>query len=523
MYGRRTYGTKRARPACHLCSRFGASCYLHGVPAARAPLFRAASRGGLRAAGPRRAPTLGARRPYAARAAGFSSIGPYRSQVSLGARAPYRRPRRTFRRLARKPVPFRRSSAPAARMAGRKMLRARRTGASAGNSLRSVSTFGMIPKNVGGKVVRVYEFDPITQSNTAAVTTGYGLGLRLSHSVGAFALGLYLGRPISGTGTLVEESVDFAVDAPHFFDTFKWFRINKIEVTFIPIVSVITDLATNPNDIVANADPGTVAIAHWNGDTELVAPTTGLLLTATFTDFRRDNAHINFQPIGTKSVTYATRLNAVEDINAQYGYDRLTFPVAPPLQTESVRQTATEYPFYGYQYWWDHPNLAADAAKFKFTMRVRVECQWNTVQDSSLTAAEQKAQDQARAVEREAAVLGKPASLQPANPTVPRIVYPATAAKPDKEEKKYSAEDPDGVLEYTDDEMVDVTDSMARAAVAGAASPTRPSAAVAAAYANTVAAAVAAAPISIPPLNRQQSSAPPTGLTSLSSLLPKRR
>lgn len=312
----------------------------------------------------------------------------------------------------------------------------RRAGKQTGNSLYSAPSFGMAPQKVGGKVVRVYEFDPITQGNNGAAVTAFGLGLRIaSPTTNTFTMRLYLGRPISGTGTQVSEQVDFGVDAPHFMDTFKWFKVNKMEVMFIPLVSQINDLATNPNDIVGDADPGVVAIAHWNGDTEVVAPTTGAGLAASFTDFRRDNAHITFRPIGKKSVNYACHLNAVELDDSQYGTDRLQFPKAAPLQTESMRAAATEYPYYGYQFWWDHPYLAAVANKFRFTMRVRVEVQWNTVQDSSLTSLEKEEIKERHKLDVEAALLGQESTLQPANPNAPRVVFPEHA----NEEKKMAA------------------------------------------------------------------------------------
>lgn len=251
--------------------------------------------------------------------------------------------------------------------------------------LGRVRPFSMILKKDGGGVVkRTYEWQ-LNLTNTASTFDAEAYGVSIRNNAGTLSLNLYLGLAVNGTGTLVASHADFPSEAAHFIDVFKWMRVNKIQIQAYPIVNSMTDAATSVTDQSVQSDAGQIYLAGQKGDGDYYNSSTGSLLVRDYTDFIRE-PHVRTTAAGPhKGAIWAqnTYTPVIEDL-AQ-GTDKDMYPRSKFIDTAELMAVSSEIPFYGVKYFWNHPNLAANAAKFIAGLKIRVEVQWNTYKSTIVT------------------------------------------------------------------------------------------------------------------------------------------
>lgn len=287
-----------------------------------------------------------------------------------------------------------------------------------------ISVVGRAPQ--GGKVSRRYQ-QQVNLQNTAAATSSaaYSVGLRTTGAAYAgMNLNLYLGRAIFGTGTLLASFEDFAAEATHFCDVFKWMTIKSIQLEFIPVTDAVVTDNWEVSDQSIQSDAGIVRYTKWNGDDTIANSTTGVVAydVTNFTRF----PHKTWEPLGKKIGMLCIKPNEIDQTNQQFGTDYISYDKARSMDNVTVGSAAVEYPFYGLMLQWEHQNLAANLGKFVFVNRVTVEVQWNTIKDDSLqAAAKQAAYNQARDLSDQ--------PIPVTGPEIPVSYYPKQEINPDFE------------------------------------------------------------------------------------------
>lgn len=255
-----------------------------------------------------------------------------------------------------------------------------------GHANMEIKPFGFKPKNAGVKILRVYETQ-VNLSNTGAASTAFGYGLRVVNTAGVYTLEVWVGTP--GTGTLLATFPDFTIEMASYVSSFRWMKAKKIMFEFIPISNTVQMDDDNTVDMTFESDPGIVRIAPWDGDQTVVTPATGIV-QVDWTEFSRNKNKL-FRPVGTKSVKYAKipqqYLAIANAAGPNNGPTMWTYPACYAWDHSQAIVAGASYPMYGMQYYWQHPNLATNSAKVKFTMKIRVEIQWNTLYDEDIALA----------------------------------------------------------------------------------------------------------------------------------------
>lgn len=294
--------------------------------------------------------------------------------------------RNTFMGRSRTASYAKKKSIRSSHYAGGKGGMVNKAGYGTGHADMSIKPFGFKPKNAGVKILRVYETQ-VNVSNTATSSTAFGWSLRIVNTAGTYTLEVWLGSPVNGT--LLATFPDFSVEMASYVSSFRWTKAKKIMFEFIPIANSVQGEDSDAVDMTLESDPGLVRVAAWDGDQTVVAPTTGIVQTD-WTEFSRLRTR-TFRPVGSHTLKYAKIPQQFLAIaNAASGYGGPTqwsYPACYAWDHSQAIVNGAVYPMYGMQYYWNHPNLATNSAKCKFTVKIRVEIQWNTLYDEDIAAA----------------------------------------------------------------------------------------------------------------------------------------
>lgn len=242
--------------------------------------------------------------------------------------------------------------------------------------------FGWQPRNAGTTIKRVYETQTIFQ-NTGNNVDAAGWAFRIMNTLGQIDLELWTGTP--GVGTLLSTFPEFRDEASKYFDIFRWCKPLAIECELVPLVDVSIVNSESSTDESIEADKGKVMLTTWDGDQNIVSPAG--IPQYDYTEFSRLK-HKNFSTIGSRAVKLSKvpQIFQSEDNLFPAGTKHYAFPRCFAWESVQARTVGQYYPFYGFMLFWNHPNLAANAAKSKFIIKWRVMIQWNTLYDTDIQA-----------------------------------------------------------------------------------------------------------------------------------------
>lgn len=241
----------------------------------------------------------------------------------------------------------------------------------------------------GGKSTRTYQLE-LNITNTAAVFDATAYGVSIRNNAGTLSLNLYAGLAVNGTGTLVASHADFPSEAAHMCDIFKWMKMVRMSISFHSVTNVVTHGDQVATDPVVSADKGTISASRWNGDGDYATASNGALLLRDNTDWLRMPHSRLLRIISTEpaSTGVSVKPNTVRINDLAQGTDLDMYPEAPAIDTAEFLAASTEVPHYGLMWFWNHPNLNADAANARLVADVRIEIQWNTVKSTIVSASD---------------------------------------------------------------------------------------------------------------------------------------
>lgn len=262
------------------------------------------------------------------------------------------------------------------------MARRRRTGTSYVHT--STKPFSMSQGGTkGGKTIRNYEFSfKLSQTNSIFQSTALSIGVRHVPITG-FTMTIYAGLGTHLFGTPLQSHPDFPTEAGHLFDLFKWFTLKKMEVQIIPIINSVDTASSNAAAQTNQSDPGRLGLFNWDGNADYADASTGAMIARTATDIWR-LPHKSTRAIGGKPITMAyVPVTPVLDQASNGVFKPQRYPRSVPIDTAQMVIGDNEYPYYGFGYIWDHPNYNGIDASAKWViLKVRVQCQWNTIKDT---------------------------------------------------------------------------------------------------------------------------------------------
>ncbi|AIF71520.1 hypothetical protein [McMurdo Ice Shelf pond-associated circular DNA virus-8] len=269
----------------------------------------------------------------------------------------------------------------------------------------------------GGKVTRTYKvYNTYSTTLGTSSTAFFGASVSNSAAGGAQALKLFLGRALTGVGTLGATFLDFPEECKNFNNCFKWMTVDAFQMRVVPFSDAIVVDANNAAVTSQTNNCGLIFCGSHTGNPDSYAPATGLS-TIDLTNIER-RAHKTVVPVGKRDGIICCEPHTAVLIDNQYGQDLIEYPRLPAINTAIMMASATEYPFYGSWIWWSHPGTSAVQAKFTVGLEFTIKISWNTVQDANIVAMEAKRAAVTQEAQR-AALAGQPNAFQcPGQPEV---------------------------------------------------------------------------------------------------------
>lgn len=257
-----------------------------------------------------------------------------------------------------------------------------------GHSTDVIRSFSMRPKDAGTKIVRCYEAQFNVQ-NSANSNDGQGYSLLLVNTAGTIDLKWQLGS--SGAATTLATFEDFPEECKCYIDVFRWMKVLGMEMELIPISNVVTNEDSSVSDMSLENDPGIIRLFPWDGDQDMVS--TAGLYQFDWNEAQRQGPGVHFNPIGGHSVRMAkipqqwTVQPDGTPVPSTTPMNKWAFPRAAPIDTQQIQSAGAQQTYYGFAFFWQHPNLTTNSGKVKFTCKVRVKVQWNTLYDAEVAAS----------------------------------------------------------------------------------------------------------------------------------------